>query len=75
MPNNSLYLLDDPRSRVQINGDEFDQEWFDECFFGLNDAADTVGAEIRDLYLAFNRVVNSEYFYLDGYGVCSAKLS
>ena len=63
-------------SRVQINGDEFDKEVCDECLFELNDAADNVAPDSnRDLYLAFNRAVNSDEPEYDGYGVCSAKLS
>ena len=63
-------------SRVQINGDEFDKEVCDECLFELNDAVDNVAPDSnRDLYLAFNRAVNSDEPEYDGYGVCSAKLS
>ena len=69
-------LLAHRYSRVQINGDEFDKEVGDECFFELNDAEDNVAPDSnRDLYLAFNRVVNSEEQNHDSYGVCSAKLS
>ena len=68
-------LLAHRYSRVQINGDEFDHEWCDECLFELNDATDTVGEDNRDLYLAFNRRVISDYLEADGYGVCSVKLS
>ena len=67
-------LLAHRYSRVQINGDEFDQEWCNECLFELNDATDTVGEDNRDLYLAFNRRVISDQLG-DGYGVCSVKLS
>ena len=77
-PNTTLatVLLAHRYSRVQINGDEFDKEVYDGCFFELNDAADNVAPySNRDLYLAFNRAVNSEELDEDGYGVCSAKLS
>ena len=69
-------LLAHRYGRVQINGDEFDKEVCDDCLFELNDAADNVApGSNRDLYLAFNRAVNSEEPGFDGYGVCSAKLS
>ena len=69
-------LLAHRYSRVQINGNEFDKEVCDECFFELNDAPDNVAPDTnRDLYLAFNRAVNSGEPGYDGYGVCSAKLS
>ena len=69
-------LLAHRYSRVQINGDEFDKEVCDECFFELNDAADNVAPDSnRDLYLAFNRAVSSGEPEYDGYGVCCAKLS
>ena len=69
-------LLAHRYGRVQINGDEFDKEVCDECFFELNDAVDNVAPDSnRDLYLAFNRAVNSGEPEYDGYGVCSAKLS
>ena len=68
-------LLAHQYGRLMTNGDGFDMEVCDECFFELNDAADTVGEENRDLYLAFNRRVNSDYSVHDSYGVCSAKLS
>ena len=69
-------LLAHRYGRVQINGDEFDKEVCDECLFELNDAADNVAPDSnRDLYLAFNRAVNSEEQTHDSYGVCSVKLS
>ena len=69
-------LLAHRYSRVQINGDEFDKEVCDECFFELNDAADNVAPDSnRDLYLAFNRAIKSGKPEYDSYGVCSAKLS
>ena len=69
-------LLAHRYSRMQINSYEFDKEMCDECFFELNDADDNVAPDSnRDLYLAFNRAVNSEETDTDSYGVCSAKLS
>ena len=69
-------LLAHQYGRLIMNGDGIDEEWCDECAFELNDAVDTSGAENRDLYLAFNRLVQNEVPGAgDGYGVCSAKLS
>ena len=68
-------LLAHQYGRLIINGDELDKEWCNECFFELNDASDDQGPENRDLYLAFNRVINAARSESDGYGVCSVKLS
>ena len=69
-------LLAHRYSRVQINGGEFDKEVGDKCSFELNDADDHVAPDSnRDLYIAFNRAVNSEEQSHDVFGVCSVKLS